>query len=81
MSVKRYLKVWDDRDHNYIAGDVRIEQTMHDLDSHGIVAEQEITLEWEQAWDLYEALRYVLNDGETRQDMRDSGFDVSLVNV
>lgn len=73
-SITRRLTVWDDRDHDFIAGDVRIQQSIF-TDSAGILAESELTLTWEDAWELFDSLRYLLHDDEVRQSMLDNGFE------
>ena len=74
VSVSRSVMVSDDREHGFIAGDVRIGASLHDRLDGGILAQQEVALSWSEAWEVYDALRYLLNDDEVKQEMTSSGY-------
>jgi hypothetical protein len=65
--MRTTIDVWDGRELSYIANDVRIQFQTHS--DEGIVGTSAVAVSWEEAWGLFDQLRYLLHDEEVRERM------------
>ncbi len=66
--MRTTFNVWDGRELDYLASDVRISFTTH-AKGGATASGSDVSLSWEEAWKLYDQLRYLLHDSEVREQM------------
>lgn len=74
--MRTTIDVWDARELSYIASDVRLQFQTHLTE--GILSTSAVALSWEEAWSLFDQLRYLLHDDEVRERMIAEGQIDSL---
>ena len=65
--MRTSIDVWDARELDYLANDVRIQFQANS--EEGIVGTSAVSMSWEEAWSLFDQLRYLLHDEEVRERM------------
>lgn len=75
--MRTTIDVWDGRKLDYVAKDVRLHFSTH-VEGGAILGSSGVSLSWEEAWSLFDQLRYLLHDDEVRERMIAEGqIDIS----